>query len=177
MSLDSRQGYLKQDYFKLFDVAIGFDVPLQQISETHRKLQSLLHPDRYATASTTEKRVAAQKAALVNEAYRVLSDPCARANYLLDLAGAGVNEQTETIQNPAVVMEQMELREQLEESTSHADLQTMQRHAEVKFDECSQAFASAYLEADYTNAQQQFARMQLFYKLLMEAKQKMESHE
>ena len=172
MSLD-----LKQNYFSLFDVAVDFEVPLQQISEKHLKLQSLLHPDRYATASATEKRVAAQKAAFVNEAFRVLSNPCARANYLLDLANTSVDEQTETIQDAAVVLEQIELREQLEESTSLTELQVLQQHAQTKFDACSQAFATSYRQADFSGAQQQLAQMQLFHKLLTETKQKTRNSE
>ena len=54
---------------------------------------------------------AAQRAALVNEAYQTLKDPLSRARYLLELRGADLERHREVA--PEFLMEQMELRERL----------------------------------------------------------------
>jgi molecular chaperone HscB len=46
-----------------------------------------VHPDRHAHLSDVEKRRSMQWATRVNEGFRVLRKPLARAQYLLVLAG------------------------------------------------------------------------------------------
>jgi molecular chaperone HscB len=54
-----------------------------------------------------------QQAARVNEAFRVLKSPLARARYLLEIAGLPLDD-TDTAMDPGFLMQQMELREALE---------------------------------------------------------------
>jgi molecular chaperone HscB len=54
----------------------------------------------------------------VNEAYRTLKSSVLRAKYLLELNGVDVGFETNTAMPPEFLMEQMELRESLEEARS-----------------------------------------------------------
>ena len=73
-----------------------------------------VHPDRFASASAPEKRVAMQWSTRLNEAYRVLRDPLQRARYLCELAGQDVSEGASRTMNVTFLGQQMAWREQLE---------------------------------------------------------------
>lgn len=106
---------LPQNHFELFGLPHTLEVDEQQLTEQYRSLQRELHPDRFAAAGAQERRLAAQAAAQVNAAYRVLGDPFERASYLLSLHGITIDSEQDTSNDGEFLMHQMELREQLEE--------------------------------------------------------------
>ena len=59
--------------------------------------------------------MAVQQAAQINDAYQILKAPIARAEYILSLNGVDMHGEKKTLQDPMFLMEQMELREELEE--------------------------------------------------------------
>ena len=63
----------------------------------------------------------------MNEAYRTLKDPVQRAKHLLELHGVDVAFETNTAMPPEFLMQQMELREALEEAKSPAALDAMRK--------------------------------------------------
>ncbi len=103
---------LSRDYFELFQLPQVFDVETSLLAERYRALQQQVHPDRFAGATDQEQRLAMQYATYVNEAYATLRAPLARAIYMLDLAGRDIRENPAL--DPAFLMEQIELREDLE---------------------------------------------------------------
>jgi molecular chaperone HscB len=98
------------DYFELFGLQPGFAVDLEQLALRFRELQRAAHPDRFANASSLDKRLSVQQAALINEAYQVLKTPLTRGRYLLEQCGASLDD-SDTSMDPAFLMEQMALRE------------------------------------------------------------------
>ncbi len=163
----------KKNYFSAFDISPEFNIPLKQVSTLHLKLQSMLHPDRYATATAAERRMAAQKAAYVNEAYRVLCDDCARANYLLQLVDIDINTETETTNDVETLTQQMELREQLEETNEPGEIQKLREHAEEQRTKRGIDFSKSYQEENFIEAKRCLVGMQFFHKLAQEANNKM----
>jgi molecular chaperone HscB len=103
---------LTQNYFELFGLSPGFEVDSESLALSYRELQRAVHPDRFANATEQERRLSVQQAALINEAFRTLKSPLSRARYLLEYHGV-VLDDTDTSMDPAFLMEQMELREQL----------------------------------------------------------------
>ena len=73
-----------------------------------------VHPDRFATRSASEERVAMQWSSQANEAYRILKDPMSRARYLCELAGVDLQVETNTAMSPAFLFRQMTWHEQLD---------------------------------------------------------------
>jgi molecular chaperone HscB len=104
------------DFYELFGLPVGFDVDTGDLSLRYRDLQRRVHPDRHATATAEERRLAMQFTTLVNEAYQTLRDPVRRGRYLLEREGLATDGETDTAMAPAFLMEQMELREELEET-------------------------------------------------------------
>jgi len=112
---------LKQNYFQLFSIPVAFDVDLSVIKAVYRELQRNLHPDRFANSTASEKLLSMQASSLVNEAKDVLQSPVRRAAYLLELQGHPVDFETNIAMAPDFLMEQMELREALDELKSSSE--------------------------------------------------------
>jgi molecular chaperone HscB len=110
-----------KNYFDLFGLPISYIVDSNSLSERYRELQRVIHPDRFANASEQERRLSVQSAARINEAFETLKDPIARASYLLLLHGIEMDTLNESTQDMAFLMQQMELREELEGVRGQAD--------------------------------------------------------
>jgi molecular chaperone HscB len=104
-----------KNHFELFGLPVSFDVDADDLTSRYRELQRRVHPDKFTNAPDQERRLSLQMTALVNEAFQSLKDPVRRGRYLLSLRGVDMDEETDTAMDPAFLMEQMELREYLEE--------------------------------------------------------------
>jgi molecular chaperone HscB len=105
---------LSSNHFELFGLPQTFELERSRLDARYRELQRQVHPDRFASAGDQERRVSMQQAARLNEAYQVLKDPLRRGRYLLELRGLDLDEQQQSLRDTAFLMEQMELREELE---------------------------------------------------------------
>lgn len=115
------QAGLEKNYFELFDLPLRFDIDTSDLSARYRDLQRYVHPDRYASGSDQQRRLALQMTAHINEAFQTLKDPLARGRYLLGLRGISTDEETDTVMDPTFLLEQMELRENLQEARTAQD--------------------------------------------------------
>lgn len=102
------------DYFTLFGLTPIYAIDSEQLTLRFQDLQRQYHPDRFATCSEQEKMQALQKAATINAAYRALRHPLKRAEYMLSLHGFDINNEQHTMHDTAFLMEQLELREELD---------------------------------------------------------------
>ena len=103
-------------------MAPGFALDPEQLERRYRDIQAQVHPDKFAHAGDAERRASMQMTTQVNEAYRTLRSPVQRAKYLLELNGIDVGFETNTAMPPEFLMQQMELREKLEEARDVATL-------------------------------------------------------
>ena len=110
------------NYFELFGLNPIFNIELATLESNFRKIQSESHPDRFVSASATEKLSTMQRATLANEAYLCLKNPANRAKYLLELQGITAISETNTAMPIDFLMQQMEWREATEDSVSAKDV-------------------------------------------------------
>src|SRR5258708_21445700 len=96
-----------RDHFELLGLPVRFAVDAALLERGYRGLQSQVHPDRFATATEAERRVAMQWATRANEAYRTLRDPLERARYLLHLRGYDTEEESNTAMPADFLLPQM----------------------------------------------------------------------
>jgi molecular chaperone HscB len=115
------------NHFELMGLPVAFAIDGEQLERGYRDLQSRVHPDRFAAASATDRRVAMQWAARANEAYRTLRDPVDRARYLLGLRGFDTGEETNTAMPADFLMQQMEWREAASEGRAARDPRALER--------------------------------------------------
>jgi molecular chaperone HscB len=104
-----------RNYFDLFGLPTSFDIDVTDLTVRYRKLAREAHPDRFVSGSDAERRLAVQMTATLNEAFRVLKEPASRARYLLETKGITFPEGTVAAVAPAFLMQQMELRERLDD--------------------------------------------------------------
>ena len=107
------------DYFELFAIEAGYDLDLDALEKKYLELSRKVHPDRFVGAAARERLTALQQSMLLNDAYKILVKPVARAEYMLVRAGVTIaaNEQLD----PSFLMEVMELREELQEAVQGRD--------------------------------------------------------
>lgn len=137
------------------------------------QLQRQYHPDRYAASSDAEKRVAVQIAAHVNGAHQTLHSPLKRAEYCLQLAGLSTDSETDAKMDPMFLMQQMELRESLEEVPSASDpysaLDGAREEITAQINTIAANTSQLIAEQNYTEAREQVRRWQFMEKLAEEA--------
>ncbi|CAM3079196.1 co-chaperone HscB [Vibrio mytili] len=109
------------NHFELFGLPSQFKLDGSLLSSQFRELQKRFHPDNFATASERDRLMAVQKAAQINDAYQVLKNPISRAEYILAEQGVEIRGEQQTMQDPMFLMEQMELREELEDIAGSSD--------------------------------------------------------
>jgi molecular chaperone HscB len=74
-------------YFAALELPEQLSIDRKDLEARFYLLSRTLHPDRFARAAPEEQQRALDASALLNDAYRVLRDPVARAEYLLSLRG------------------------------------------------------------------------------------------
>lgn len=136
----------KKNYFELFELEPGFVVDKALLHANQQMLQSAYHPDRYVNANEQDKRLSVQQASWVNEAYQTLSNPVKRARYLLELNGLELNDETETTSDMTFLMEQLELREQLDDCSHQPDPLACCEQIESKIKFRAQQLADEFVE-------------------------------
>jgi molecular chaperone HscB len=113
------------NHFALFGLAEQFRLDPAALDAAFRRLQSEVHPDRHASGTDTDRRLALQASARVNEAYRALREPVTRAEYLLSLHGIDPLDETDTRLPLDFLERQLERREQAEEAAAEQDARTL----------------------------------------------------
>jgi molecular chaperone HscB len=109
------------NHFELFGLAPAYAVDAEALERSYRQIQSQVHPDRFADAGDAERRASLQWTTRVNEAYRTLKDPVQRGKHLLELRGVDVAFETNTQMPTEFLLQQLELREDLEAATARKD--------------------------------------------------------
>jgi molecular chaperone HscB len=167
---------LTSDYFQLFDLPQSFEVDKTSLMQRYREMQQAVHPDRFVNSSDHERRLSLQYATFINEALRTLKDPLARARYLLQLRGIEWDEEQSTLSDNQFLMQQMELRESLEEIGSQDD---PERAVTALIDEVASLFKdnekqliellASQQQEDWMKAKTQVRKMQFLRKMQSEA--------
>lgn len=102
------------DYFTLFGLPARYLIDGNQLTTRYQELQRQFHPDRFATQPERERLASMQQAATINDAYQTLKHPLKRAEYMLSLQGFDLGNEQHTMRDTAFLMEQLELREELD---------------------------------------------------------------
>ena len=127
MSAGAAKALTSSSHFELFGLPAAFSIDEAMLEKAYRQIQSQVHPDRFAHAGDAERRASLQWTTRVNEAFHALKNPVKRARHLLELQGVDVAFETNTAMPPDFLMQQMELREKLEEAKDCSSLDGLRR--------------------------------------------------
>lgn len=118
---------MTQDFFALFGLPKQYAIDGGALDAAFRDVQARVHPDKFAQATDTERRLAMQWATLANEAYQTLRRPLSRARYLCEQGGVDIGMESNTAMPAAFLMQQMEWREALAEARANGDIAALDR--------------------------------------------------
>ncbi len=166
MSAGAAKALTSSSHFELFGLPAAFSIDELMLEKAYRDIQSQVHPDRFARAGDAERRASLQWTTRVNEAYRTLKSPVQRARHLLDLQGVDVAFETNTAMPPEFLMQQMELREELEEAKDAKTLDTLRSNL-VKEKRALENTIAETIDAkkDYKGAADLVRRLQFLHRL------------
>ena len=103
------------DHFALFDLPRKLWIEMSGLEQKFLQLSWKLHPDNFVNASAEEQERSLKHSSEVNDAYRVLRDPVARVEYLLEIEGARKEGEHKQQAPPELLEEVFELNESLDE--------------------------------------------------------------
>jgi molecular chaperone HscB len=102
---------MASDYFELLGVEPKLSLDAFDLEQRFYALSRKLHPDRFVRATAAEREQAVEASALLNDAYRTLRNPIARAEYLLKQQGFEAGDAPQA--PPELLEEVFELNEAL----------------------------------------------------------------
>lgn len=144
------------NFFETLEAGLGenaaepiYDIDVRKLRMSFLRKQQQVHPDSYAQKSSEEYQLAQTQSSYLNKAYNTLKEPLARAQYMLALNGVEISE-SESLEDPELLMEVMEIREQMEEAESEDDIEKLKVENNEKIhqtaDQLTHAFKSNNLE-------------------------------
>ena len=104
------------DHFARLGLPAALDLEPASLDRAYFALQRQWHPDRFVAKPAAERARASAEAAALNDAYRTLKDPLSRAVYFAEMKGVEMPGDGKTIDDPELLMEAMEAREELHEA-------------------------------------------------------------
>lgn len=165
------------DHYEVLGLPKGFRIDESALEKRYRELSRLLHPDRHAGRSATERRLSLEKMIEVNDAYRVLRDPTRRAAYLLlergiDLGETGAAGASKYLP-PGFLMQVMELRERFDEVRQKRDetgIQALAKESRKQREEALEKLGAAFDANDDPEAAGQVAILRYLDRFLGEVR-------
>jgi len=118
------------DYFAALGLPKRYDLAETEIATAYRAKARETHPDRFAGGDAETIAAATRHSASVNDAYRTLIDPVARANYLLLACGGPGSDEVRDVPGNLLV-EVMAWREEIDAANASGDAGALARHREA----------------------------------------------
>jgi molecular chaperone HscB len=106
---------VKSDHFSLFALPRKLWIEMGGLEKKFLELSWKLHPDKFVNASPEEQETSLKRSSELNDAYRVLRDPVARVEYLLEIEGMRKEGEHKQQAPPELLEEVFELNESLDE--------------------------------------------------------------
>lgn len=110
--------------FQMFELSPAFDIDQAELRRRYLRSSRVIHPDHHGS-SAPAAALSLRTSARLNEAYRVLSDPLSRAEYLLELAGGNSTAADKSVPQEVLTRTLM-LREEIEEARLAKDAERLQ---------------------------------------------------
>lgn len=103
------------DYFAAFGLPRKLSIEMSALDQKFLQLSWKLHPDNFVNATEAERELSLKRSSELNDAYRVLREPVARVEYLLQIEGERQEGEKKQQAPPELLEEVFELNESLDE--------------------------------------------------------------
>lgn len=111
------------NYFELFELPVQFNPDKDLLKQKFFELSRKYHPDYFANASDEEQQKSLEVSALLNKAYKTLTNQDTTIAYILSEKGLLETNEKYNL-DPAFLMEMMELNESFAEAKFDEDPNT-----------------------------------------------------
>ncbi|OJD22257.1 Fe-S protein assembly co-chaperone HscB [Blastomyces percursus] len=142
-----------------------FDISVPDLRQEFLRLQGRAHPDKYPPGP--KKQRAEALSARINEAYRALSDPLSRAQYILaSQHGIDVTAEDGAKDHPQdmeTLMQVLEVQEIIEEAQDEIIVARLKDENEERIKGCVAGLGNAFNQGDIEEARNQCVRLRFWY--------------
>ncbi|KAI0732399.1 hypothetical protein C8Q72DRAFT_901961 [Fomitopsis betulina] len=125
-----------------------FIVDTAAIRRHLRQLQTAVHPDRWVGKPQESQDAAVVMSSQANDALHRLLSPLRRVEYILEREGYHVGDH-ESLEDPEVLMETMEMREQIESAESKEEVEQVQATNGLKLAETLREITDLVAKKDW----------------------------
>lgn len=144
-----------------------FPIDTRALRREFLRLQARHHPDmqhqhhqHHQHDSHKAKARAEATSALINEAYKTLSNPLLRAQYLLSLRGVDVaTDETMQVDDPSLLALVLEAHEEISEAQREEDLAELRRTNDERIRQSEEVLERAFREDDVQAAKKEAVRL------------------
>ena len=158
------------DHFARLGLPAALDLDAGALDKAYFAGQRRWHPDRFVNKPPAERAKASVEAAALNDAYRTLKDPLSRAVYLAGLKGVEMPADGKTIDDPELLMEAMEAREELHDAGTIATVDSLAAKARGDMQKSLAGLGSLFLANDKPAIRKALLRLRYLDKLVEEAR-------
>ena len=132
----------------------------------------------FVSGDDQERRVALQSTGFINEAHEALKSPRLRSRYLLTLKGVEFDDEIDTTSDGMFLMQQMEMREALEDAQNASDdpekaldaVEKVAKEVKILSQSLQNEFETAFEGENLVEAKQAVLKMKFFERLSNEVK-------
>ena len=158
------------DHFARLGLPAALELEPAALDKVYFTLQRQWHPDRFVSKPPEERAKASTEAAALNDAYRTLKDPLSRAVYFAGLNGVELPGDGKTIDDPDLLMEAMEAREELHDAASSQVVDTLAAKARDDMKSALSGLGSLFLANDKAAIRKALLRLRYLDKFAEEAR-------
>ena len=166
-------------YFVTLGLAPRMGLSRSELDRGFREVSRQVHPDRFGKQSRLERRLALEQTTQVNDAYRTLKKPRTRAEYLMKARGHDVGKETDRVTDMEFLTEMMELREELSDATTIAEINPLHEKIESRYethiDELTRFFDEG--QGEESDALRALERLRFYERFLDEVDLKLEARQ
>lgn len=155
----------KSSYFDILGIPAKYKVATAELAEAHRRLQRQWHPDRHALSNDSDRQKAAALSAQANEAYSVLQNAESRAQHLLDLKGACVDNGRPFAVGENLLSWVMQARAAIEEAKHVDELREVKQEIDKFIHECIQTLETAFEKDDIHTARTETVKLKYLQRI------------
>ena len=158
------------DHFARLGLPAALDLEPAALDRAYFTAQRQWHPDRFVGKPAEQRAKASVEAAALNDAYRTLKDPLSRAVYLAGLKGVEMPTDGKTIDDPELLMEAMEAREELHDASTIAAVDSLATKARDEIKSSLGGLGGLFLANDKPAIRKALLRLRYLDKFVEEAR-------
>ena len=158
------------DHFARLGLPAALELDGAALDRAYFAAQRQWHPDRFVGRLPEERAKASTEAAGLNDAYRTLKDPLARAVYFAGLNGVEMPSDGKTIDDPELLMEAMEAREALHDAETAQAVEALTAQARRDMQAALASLGSLFLANDKPAIRKALLRLRYLDKFAEEAR-------